>query len=238
MEDPSPERVVNSPPRTPTASVSEPTLTPESVIDLESEGIPVPVRESSWPRLLKELEKEKAKTSAKSTPKLDPRPTPAAQALLNQEQQKKKKQQKQQQQETSEKQQQQQAQQQQQQQQQRQQKQQRPNQTSGASAQPQPNQVVFGTTPSTSDKQVVAVKQTTAASSAIQSGQAKPKLSTANDFIEAWNAVDLAPGFSAATPHPAGPSRMMQFFHSVKVAFTASHQVFEVGLPNLAFSSS
>jgi hypothetical protein len=85
---------------------------------------------------------------------------------------------------------------------------------------------------------VVAVKQTTAASSAIQSGQAKPKLSTANDFIEAWNAVDLAPGFSAATPHPAGPSRMMQSLHSVKVAFTASHQVFEVSLPNLAFSSS
>ena len=91
MENLSPERVVNSPARTSTASIPQPTPVSEPVIDLESEETPVLVRDSSWPRPLKELEKEKAKTSAKSLPKPDPRPTPAAQALLNQEQQKKKK---------------------------------------------------------------------------------------------------------------------------------------------------
>jgi len=236
METQSPDRTATSPTRVPTTNIPQPTPISEPVIDLESEETSAPIRDSSWPRPLKELEKEKAKTSVKSTPKPDSRPAPATQSALSQEQQQKKKKPRQQQPQVTPE-----EQQQQQQQQQTSEKPQKPQhqrQTPGASPPPKPTQVVFGTTSSTPDKQVIAVKQTTATSSAIQSGQAKPKLSTANDFIEAWNAVDLAPGFSAATPHPAGPSRMMQSLHSVKVAFTASHQVFEVSLPNLAFSSS
>ena len=227
MENQSPERVVTSPARTTTANVPQPTPTSEPVIDLESEETPVPVRDSSWPRPLKELEKEKAKTSATSLPKPDPRPTPRAQVLLNQEQQQKKRQQPQ----ASE----------------QQQKQQKQKQTPGATPPPKPIQVTSSTTPNTSDKQVVAGKKASATPSAIRFGQAlsKPrtpnsdKLESANQFIEAWNDIDLAKGYSAsAPPHPAGPSRMFQSLHSVQTSVTEANRVFEVTLPNLAFTLS
>jgi DNA segregation ATPase FtsK/SpoIIIE-like protein len=197
---------------------------------LESEETLVPVRDSTWPRPLKELEKEKAKTPAKPLPKPDSRPTPVAQALLNQEQQKKKKQkqQQQQQQHTSEK----------------QHKEQHPKQTPGASPQPKPTQGATGTTPTTSDKQVAGSKKIPAAPSAIRFSQAlsnprppgNDKLESAKQFIEAWNDADLAKDFSTSAPHPAGPSRMFQSLHSVQTSVTEANRVFEVTLPNLAFT--
>jgi len=60
MENRSPEKVVASPLRTSTTIVPPPTSVPESVIDLESEETSAPIRDSSWPRPLKELEKEKS----------------------------------------------------------------------------------------------------------------------------------------------------------------------------------
>jgi uncharacterized protein YgbK (DUF1537 family) len=168
------------------------------------------------------MEKERGKASAQP----DPRPSPKAQALLNQEQQKQKKR-KQQQQTTD-----------------RQQKQQQQRQTPVASPPPQPTQVVSGTTPTTSDKQVVISKKASATAPAIRSGQALTKpgtsssdnLSTAKQFIEAWNDSDLDKGFSTSTsPHPAGPSRMFQSLHSIQISVTEATQVFEVTLPNLLF---
>jgi hypothetical protein len=227
MENQSPERVIISPARTTTANIPQPTPTSEPVIDLESEETLVPVRDSTWPCPLKELEKEKAKTSAKPLPKPDSRPTPAAQALLNQEQQKKKRQQQQ----TSE----------------QQPKQQKQKQTPGASPQPEPTQGASGTTPTTSDKQVATSKKVSAAPSAIRFGQAlstprtpsSDKLESAKQFIEAWNDADLAKGSStSASPHPAGPSRMSQSLHSVQTSVTEAKQVFEVTLPSLVFIST
>ena len=220
MENRSPEKVVASPLRTSTTTVPQPTPISEPVIDLESEETSAPIRDSSWPRPLKELEKEKAKTSATSLPKPDPRPTPAAQTLLNQEQQKKKKQKQQQQQQTSEK----------------PQKPQHHRQTPGASPPAQPTQIASGPTSATSDKQVVASKNTSGTPSVIRFGQAlsnprppsSDKLESAKQFIEAWNDADLAKDFSTSAPHPAGPSRMFQSLHSVQTSVTEANRVFEV----------
>ena len=223
MENQSPERVVTSPVRTTTANIPQPTPASEPVIDLESEETLVPVRDSTWPRPLKELEKDKARVSAKPLPKPDSHPTPAAQALLNQEQQKKKRQQQQ----TSE----------------QQQKQQKQKQTPGASPQPKPSQGASGTTPTTSDKQVVASKKVSAAPSAIRFGQSvsnprppsSDKLESAKQFIEAWNDADFAKGFSTSAPHPAGPSRMFQSLHSVQTSVTEANRVFEVNFSESCF---
>ena len=221
MENQSPEKTVTSPTRATTANTPPPTSIPESVTDLENEGTSAPNRDSTWPRPLKELEKEKTKTSAKPLPKPDPRPTPKAQALLNQEQQKKKRQQQQ----TSEKQQ---------------------TQTPGASPQPKPTHAASGATPTTSDKQVVVIKQISATPSAIRFGQALSNLRTpsgdnldsAEQFVKAWNAADLAESSStSASPHPAGPSRMFQSLHSVQASVVEANQVFEVNLSNPAFIS-
>ena len=227
METQSPDRTATSPMRVTTANIPQPTPISKPVIDLESEETSAPIRDSSWPRPLKELEKEKAKTSATSLPKPDPRPTPAAQTLLNQEQQKKKKQKQQQQQQVSEK----------------QHKEPHPKQTPGASPQPKPTQGASGTTPTTSDKQVVASKKVSAAPSAIRFGQSlsnprppsSDKLETAKQFIEAWNDADLAKDFSTSAPHPAGPSRMFQSLHSVQTSVTEANRVFEVNLSEPCF---
>lgn len=258
MESQSPERAVTSPAHVTTAKTPPPNLIPESVIDLENEEISATIRDSTWPRPLKELEKEKTKSSAKSLPKSDPRPTPKAQALLNQEQQKKKKQQQQ----TLEKQQ---KQQQEKvkppQQAQKQSRQPDPAKTPGASPLPQPTHAASGTIPTTSDKQVVASKQVSATPPATRvhdqlsekitfarlSGQVLPNLRTpsgdnlgsAEQFVKAWNAADLAEGSSTtASPHPAGPSRMFQSLHSVQASVAEANRVFEVTLPNPAFISS
>jgi hypothetical protein len=83
---------------------------------------------------------------------------------------------------------------------------------------------------------VATTKKTPASSSRTQSGQAQPKLSTADQFIDAWNAMDLAEGGTiSAASHPVGPSRMLQSLHAVKVAFTASHKVFEVTFAESCF---
>ena len=215
MENPSPERVAASPPHVQTPP---PTLNPESVIDLESP----PPRDSNWTRPLNELEKERGKASAQP----DPRPSPKAQALLNQEQQKQKK--KKQQQQASNK----------------QQQQQQPRQTPGASLPPQPTQVATGPTATTSDKQVVVSKKSSATASGIRFGQAVTtpssssidKLSTAKQFIEAWNDSDLDRDFATSTsPHPAGPSRMFQSLHSVETSVIEAKRVFEVISPHLLF---
>ena len=227
METQSPDRTATSPTRVTTANIPQPTPISEPVIDLESEETSAPIRDSSWPRPLKELEKEKAKASATSMPKPDPRPTPAAQTLLNQEQQKKKKQKQQQQQQTSEK----------------PQKPQHQRQTPGASPPPQPTQIASGPTSATSDKQVVASKNTSGTPSVIRFGQAlsnprppsSDKLESAKQFIEAWNDADLAKDFSTSAPHPAGPSRMFQSLHSVQTSVTEANRVFEVNFSESCF---
>ena len=166
--------------------------------------------------------------------KPDPHPTPKA---LNQEQQKKKKKRQQQPFEKQQKQQQevskppQQA-------SQNQPKQPDPAKTPGASPLPKLTQAASGTTPTTSDKQVVASRQVSATPSATRvhdqlseaitrarlSGQVLPNLRTpssdnlgsAEQFVKAWNTTDLAEGSTtSASPHPAGPSRMFQSLHSV-----------------------
>jgi hypothetical protein len=227
METQFPDRTATSPTRVTTTNIPQPTPISEPVIDLECEETSAPIRDSSWPRPLKELEKEKAKTSATSSPKPDSRPAPAAQTALNQEQQKKKKQKQQQQQQVSEK----------------QHKEPHPKQTSGASPQPKPTQGASGTTPTTSDKQVVASKKVSAAPSAIRFGQSasnprplsSDKLESAKQFIEAWNDADFATGFSTSAPHPAGPSRMFQSLHSVQTSVTEANRVFEVNLSEPCF---
>ena len=90
-ESQSPERAVASLTRVTTAKIPPPTLNPELVTDLESEGTMAPNRDSTWPYPLKELEKGNTKTPPKSSPKPNPHPTPQAQALLKQNQQEKNK---------------------------------------------------------------------------------------------------------------------------------------------------
>jgi len=260
MESQSPERAVTSPAHATTAKTPPPTLIPESVTVLENEEISAPTRDSTWPRPLKELEKEKTKSSAKTLPKLDPRPTPKAQALLNQEQQKKKKQQQQsfekQQQETQQASLPEKKKKTAQDQPQNQPKQPDPAKTPVASPLPKPTQVSFGTTPTTSDKQMVASKPVSAAPSVTRvhdqlseaitrarlSGQVLPnlrtpggdKLGSAEEFVKAWNAADLAEGSSTtASPHPAGPSRMFQSLHTVQASIVDANRILEVTLPNL-----
>ena len=79
------------------------------------------------------------------------------------------------------------------------------------------------------------------------SGQVLPNLRTpsgdnlgsAEEFVKAWNAADLAEGSSTtASPHPAGPSRMFQSLHSVQASVVNANRVLEVTLPNLAFMLS
>ena len=63
------------------------------------------------------------------------------------------------------------------------------------------------------------------------------KLGSAEEFLKAWNAADLAEGSTtSASPHPAGPSRMFQSLHSVQASVTEANRVFEVTKPNLAFN--
>ena len=62
------------------------------------------------------------------------------------------------------------------------------------------------------------------------------KLGSAEEFVKAWNAADLAEGSTtSASPHPAGPSRMFQSLHSVQASVTEANRVFEVTSPNPAF---
>ena len=79
------------------------------------------------------------------------------------------------------------------------------------------------------------------------SGQVLPNLRTpsgdnlgsAEQFVKAWNAADLAEGSTtSASPHPAGPSRMFQSLHSVQASVTEANRVFEVTLPNPTLISS
>jgi len=255
MESQSPKKTVTSPARAETAKTPPPTSEP--VIDLEEQDTSAPIRGSSWPLPLNELEKAKNKTPAKPSPKPDTRPSPKAQVLLNKEQQDKKKKQ---QQLAFEK----------------QQKQPpsaaqlekkkktlqdkpqepprkpdpTPARTSGVSPLPKPSQAKPSPSPTASDKQVVATAKppappTTRAhdqlsemiTRARQSGQVLQTLRTpsgdnlgsAEEFVKAWNAADLAEDFSTtSSPHPAGPSRMVQSLHSVQDSVNAAKLVFEV----------
>ena len=74
------------------------------------------------------------------------------------------------------------------------------------------------------------------------SGQVLPNLRTpsgdnlgsAEQFVKAWNAADLAEGSSTtASPHLAGPSRMFQSLHTVQASIVDANRVLEVTLPNL-----
>ena len=93
---------------------------------------------------------------------------------------------------------------------------------------------------------MAASKKVPAAPSAIRFGQAlsnprppsSDKLESAKQFIEAWNDADLAKDFSTSAPHPAGPSRMFQSLHSVQTSVVEANRVFEVTLPNPAFTLS
>ena len=74
------------------------------------------------------------------------------------------------------------------------------------------------------------------------SGQVMPNLRTpsgdnlgsAEQFVKAWNAADLAEGSTtSASPHLAGPSRMFQSLHSVQTSVVEANRVFEVTIINL-----
>ena len=60
METQFPDRTATSPMRVTTANIPQPTPISEPVIDLESEETSAPIRDSSWPRPLKELEDRKS----------------------------------------------------------------------------------------------------------------------------------------------------------------------------------